>query len=165
VAYQRSLRGHVAASKALALDPSGNLVSTECVSCVYTSPPQRDYVETYAAGSYEPIQRITKGIDGPVALAIDANGVLYVANSPSLARTSCRCRSWISVYEPGSARPVRRITQGINRAAALAIDPWNDLYVANLGSNSVTVYAPGGATPIQRITDGARDPDSLLIVR
>ncbi|MFY9720497.1 MAG: hypothetical protein WAK16_12730, partial [Candidatus Cybelea sp.] len=71
----------------------------------------------------------------------------------------------VSVYEPGSAQPIRRITDGINRPNDLAIDPSDNLYVANLNTSSVTVYSPGGAKLLYRITKGLKFAEALAIGR
>lgn len=161
VRYVRTLSSKVGSVKRLALDSSGDLFVAECVSCYYSSPPRRDYVEGYAVGSYGKLLTITRGINTPVALAVDSKGFLYVAN---LAGSSSGwTRGYISVYAPGSVRPQRRITDGVDHALALAIDPSDNLYVANEGGNSVTVYAPGGAKPTLTIKKGLRYPTSLFI--
>lgn len=46
---------------------------------------------------------------------------------------------------------------------ALAIDPLDRLYVANLGGGTVTVYSPGGANLLQTLRDGIKGPTSLAI--
>jgi DNA-binding beta-propeller fold protein YncE len=93
-----------------------------------------------------------------VALAVDSTGLLYVANSRYGS-------GWVSVYAPGSAHPTQRIRDGINRPTDLAIDPSNNLYVANANANSVTVYSPGGAKLLYTITKGLKFAEALAIGR
>ena len=61
---------------------------------------------------------------------------------------------WVTVYAPQATKPLRKIVAGIGRPIALALDPSDNLYVANGGEGSVTVYAAGGTTLLQTITKG-----------
>jgi DNA-binding beta-propeller fold protein YncE len=162
VKYVRRLHSEAGSVKALALDSADDLIVADCVTCYYSSPPRSDYVEEYASGSYGHLLTITRGIDAPVALAVDSKGLLYVANDPGFA-SSGSSRGWISVYAPGKTQPLRKITDGIDRAVALAIDPSDNLYVANEGGNSVTAYARGATKLMLKITAGLKYPTALFI--
>ncbi len=86
-----------------------------------------------------------------------ASKVLYVANASS---------NEISVYETGSDRPYRKITQGLADPFALAKDRDGNLFVANGGSGAggwVNVYAPGAAEPMRKITRGITKRFSIAV--
>src|SRR5262249_33499736 len=77
------------------------------------------------------------GLSAPSALAFDAHGNLYVANSSP---------GTVSVFAPGSTTPTATLT-GLAGPQALAIDAAGNLYVANSTGTTVSKFAPGGTTP------------------
>ena len=74
------------------------------------------------------MRTITDAIDGVQAMAVDALGVLYVANWPLFPSQP----GWISVYEPGNPMAEYQITEGIDMPVALTLDRDGNAYVANL---------------------------------
>jgi sugar lactone lactonase YvrE len=113
-----------------------------------------------------PLQTITRGVDKPVALASDAVGTMYVANSQPF-RVDGHQGS-VAVYTPGKDLPKRIITKGIANPSALALDGSGNLYVANVNvpkdqPQAVTVYAKGSIKVLRMVTDGVADPRALAI--
>lgn len=96
------------------------------------------------------------GLSGPIGLALDPVGALYVANARD---------STIAVFAPGASGHVAPIRQlggprtKLNVPQGIALDSRRRIYVTNqrhyiLGEGSVTVYAPdaeGNAAPIRMI--------------
>jgi hypothetical protein len=90
-----------------------------------------------------PIGVITDGISGPQALAVDAGGNLYVANSGN---------STVTVYVPDSMTPSITYTSGVNTPFGVAVGTDGTVYVANAaggpsGGGSVTEFPKGSTTP------------------
>lgn len=102
----------------------------------------------------------------PTAIAFDASGNVYVANSSGSTcgttdgEPTCNV---VLVYPPLSKSPSGGITTGIDNPDALAFDSSGNLYVANEGGNTVTVYAAGSGTPSRTISIGIHHPDALAI--
>ena len=69
-----------------------------------------------------PLRKITDGVNQPQGLAVDRNGVLYVANS--LANT-------VTEYRPGESHPFKTISKGIDDPSGLAVDSQGTIYVGN----------------------------------
>ena len=158
--YSRSIVKGINSPVALAFGPSGDLFVANCLRCAYSSPPRPDSVTVYAPGASSPSRTITSGIKGPVALAIDSENRLFVANVPV---PNDKRPGWVSLYSPTGTRPSLTITDHVRVPVALAIDPSADLYVANEYGNSVTVYGDGGKKLLQSITHGVRFPAALAI--
>ena len=56
----------------------------------------------------------------------------------------------VMVYKPGGTTPIRILSKGINRAAAMAFDSAGNLYVIT-GSKTVVVFPPGSTDPSETI--------------
>jgi sugar lactone lactonase YvrE len=146
---------------ALLFDSAGDLYVANCRSCYDYTDPRGGSVTEYAPGSATPIRVLKQGIEAPAALALGANGVLFVADDPFMGKTA------VTVYSASSKKPVRRITDGISGPASLAIGPDGDLYVANYpccgGDDSVTVYSPNGSRLVQKVRRGVKSPTAIAI--
>lgn len=70
----------------------------------------------------------------------------------------------IDVFSVPSYKIVGQIANGINQAEGLATDKKGNLYVSNLGSNTVTVYAQGSTTPKLTLTD-SKGPDDVAVTK
>jgi len=69
---------------------------------------------------------------------------------------------WISVYAPGGSQPVRKVR--VYNPVALALDPSDNLYVANPAKrSSVLVYSAGATKLLLTIKAGVDQPTALLI--
>ena len=150
----------------IALDPAGNVYVTNnqyraTGSGIYPS------VTVYApgaGGTAAPTRTITgahTGMNGPVGIARDAAGNLYVANA---GNSCCGLGNSITVYGAGArgdAAPTATIVggnTGLDAPSGVALDAAGHLYVANADGNSITVYgsrATGNATPSATITGGS----------
>ena len=104
------VRDGISGPQALAIDAGTELYVANEPSPSGSSTP--GWISVYASGSVRPARRITNHVDGPVALALDPAQKLYVANARS---------SSVSVYGPGGAKFLYRITKGIRGAAAMLI--------------------------------------------
>jgi hypothetical protein len=137
---------------ALAIGPSDDLFVANY------SKDGGGFITVYQRGGSKPVLRITKGMQVPEALAVDSKGRLYVAVPDYAVRSG----GWISVYAPGGSQPVRKVR--ISNPVALALDPSDNLYVANLARhNSVLVYSAGATKLLQTIKEGNDQPSALLI--
>jgi DNA-binding beta-propeller fold protein YncE len=95
-------------------------------------------------------------LNGPLGLALDSKGNLYVANSLS---------NQILVYNPTYVQLTRKtITASVSDPYGVAFDSKGNLYVANYGNSSVTVY---DSTEKQKtgstITNGIQYPVKVAI--
>jgi hypothetical protein len=95
------------------------------------------------------------GLNGPWALAFDADGNLYVANSGLNDPATT-----VSVFAPDGTR--KDPLTGLYTPEALAFDADGNLYVANSVIGTVSVFAPGSKTPTATLT-GLNDPTALAL--
>jgi len=106
-------------------------------------------IDVYAAGSTGDVAP-TAAIDGPTglsenAIALDANGNLYVLNS-SGGPVGTGSVTEYSAGSIGDVAPNNTITSsstGINTSQAIAVDAGGKIYVTNQFENSVGIYAAG----------------------
>jgi sugar lactone lactonase YvrE len=107
-------------------------------------------------GSLPPEKGTTKpsgtlnGLNDPHAVAFDANGDLFVANSKGTT---------VSEFAPGSTKPKATLSE-TGHPYALAFDGKGDLFVANFGGTTVSEFAPGSTTPTATLT-GLNHPHVL----
>lgn len=94
---------------------------------------------------YDPSQKnpkpegsITTGIDYAVAIAVDQNSTVYIAN---LMGGSANKGS-IAIYKSGATKPSRTITEGLVNPYSLAVDTKGNVFVTNLDSNTIVGYLP-----------------------
>jgi sugar lactone lactonase YvrE len=131
-ALQRKVTQGVHRPADIALDAAGNLY-------VANGAPH-PHVSIYPRDSASPSRTIDDGIDAPVALTVERDGRLAVANSPRDGPSS------VALYAPGSTKPAATFTNGVDHPSSIALDAGGSLYVANQGSSSspgrgsVTVY-------------------------
>lgn len=152
----------------IAIDSSGNLYVANCETC---NPAPGDFDSTgkdqilvYAPGATTPMRTITAGLDEPVALAIDSQGTLYVANCACGTNGSNTGSNTVTEYANGGTTLTNTIT-GLDIPFAIALDSANNLYVANYGDNTVTKYPQGSTAPSLTITQGVDDPDGINVDR
>ncbi len=108
-------------------------------------------VSVFAPGHTTPLRTLI-GVNSPVALAVDANNTIYVANAGN---------NTISVFQLGHTTPSYTLT-GVKDPTALALDAQGDLFVAESGSNTVAEYARGHTMPTALLT-GVQQPSALAI--
>jgi DNA-binding beta-propeller fold protein YncE len=86
------------------------------------------------------LKTLYNGVDGPIALAVDPAGNLYVAN---------RIAKNVSVYAPNASLPDKTISQGIVKPSHMLFDPAGDLDVLNV--KTVTVYDPSSGALLRTL--------------
>ncbi len=149
---------------------SFNSVSTDGAGQIYaggtgTAPEILVYAAA-SSGTAAPLRTIVGGTGSftyPASMAIDSNGLLYVAdggNTPA-GNALSNMIAVFSASATGNATPIRLI-QGpltqINNARQIALDAAGDLYVANGWDGSILVFAPGAngnVAPARVIATGA----------
>lgn len=151
----------------MAIDSHGNLYVGNCVSCS-TGAQGTDDVLVYAPGATTPMRTISMGVNEPVSLAIDANDDLYVANCPNCglgATVYSGGTDTVTEYSSGSTTASKTInfTSAVDIPFSIAVDPAEDLFVANYEVNSVTEYPPNATSPSKTITNGVSRPASIAI--
>jgi hypothetical protein len=144
----------------LAMDRSGRLYVAQAMSAsgVNAYGPDLGAIKVYRPGAINDsgLVRTINGsatrLNGPSAVALDRSGNIYAANYWGTGPGS------ITVYGPGTeedVRPLRMIAgpaTGLKQPIALALDPHDTLYVANVAT--VTVYPPGAtgdAAPVRTL--------------
>lgn len=85
---------------------------------------------------------ITSGMNAPSGVAIDTNGVLYVANLGN---------NTVTEYKHGATTPFFTITGSLSSPYGIAVDLDGNVFVSNLGTNAVTAYRPHKTTPYATI--------------
>ncbi len=114
----------------------------------------KDYI--YGPGKGMPTHTLSNLFS--VALALDDAGSLYVAqNQGPYGGGGGRVQVFGSLSK--NLALLYTITSRIEEPEAIALDPSNNLYVANDGD--VTVYAPGGTSVIREISAGLKAPHAL----
>jgi hypothetical protein len=89
-----------------------------------------------------PLGSIIDGINGPMGVAVDKQGQVYVVNSGN---------STVTIYPHGSTSPSLTIDKGLWAPAGIGVDSKGNVFVAN-EEQFVTGYRPGRATPFETIS-------------
>lgn len=146
-------------------DPQGNLYAANFGG---SRPADPGSISVYAPLAASPTRVISTGIAGPLAIATDAQGSLYVYNRCAGSFTSkgaCTVKGGsITVYHAGQGSPTRTVTNGIlgdgpypwvGYGTPLAVDSAGNIYVANqhYPQGNVTVYGLGSDDPVRKITN------------
>jgi hypothetical protein len=94
-------------------------------------------------------------INGPGGMAFDANGNLWVTNGGSNGSVLEFSVTRDSANNAMSLTQINSITTGLSNPGRLAFDVAGNLYVTNIGTNSVTIYetADSSLTQIGTISD------------
>jgi hypothetical protein len=165
--------------RSIAFDASGNLYVAEAASSSSSSSSSSSAgsIAVYAVGSGRQMFDVTRGVNSPTAVAISANGVLYVANgAASSSSSSSGTNGSITIYRRGNRKLFRTISNGIGNPIALAFDGAGRLYVLNAtgGSSSsssssssagpsVAVYTRNHTDPALVITAGITAPSAMAV--
>jgi hypothetical protein len=142
----------------IAFDGNGDLFTANCQSCPPVSgSTSGDAVYEYAPPyNGAPIATIpnANGIVNPVALVIDSNNDVFVANNSA---------SSITEYAPPYGSATATLTTGVFNPTALALDATNDLFAAN--NSTVTAWAPPYNNVVSlAIANGVVSPSAIGIV-
>jgi len=79
---------------------------------------------------------------GPVSLAFDARGNLFVANQYVNSNTANRITEFVAGATPGTFGAATTLTDpALNNPVGLAFDAGGDLFAANLGNGTITKLA------------------------
>jgi acylphosphatase len=126
-----------------------------------------------AHGDAKPVQTISgslTGQNGPIGVAVDADGNIYVVNLNSASYDGS-----VTVYAAGStgnvppAHDINGSLTGVQYPQAIALDPKRNIYITNAYNYSVTVYAAGATgnvNPIRTIIGsktGLSDPQGIAL--
>jgi hypothetical protein len=103
-------------------------------------------------------------ISGPGGMAFDANGNLWVTNSDGSTGSVLE----FSVTRDSSNNAtaltqIGRIATGISNPGRLAFDAVGNLYVTNIGTNSVTIYEPVNLTQIGTVASNIQRPLGVAV--
>ena len=121
----------------LVFDANDNLFVANCQSC----PPIAGSASSDAVYEYAPPYNGTPiatishadGVSNPVALVIDSNDDVFVANQSANS---------ITEYALPYGNATATLNSGVSGPSALALDATNDLFAANNTGNNVTAWAP-----------------------
>ena len=127
-------------------------------SVIYIADAYSNAVYIYPPTGFRPspIGSITQGVSGPIAIAVDKKGTLYVANSTA---------DTVTVYPAGQTSPSLTLHQDITAPGAVAVDGARNVWVSNqFGSQgSVVEFAPGKTKPKKIITDVGQNPLGIAV--
>lgn len=101
-----------------------------------------------------PIGKITKGLDGPWGLWVDASGNLYVANSGGS----------VTVYPPGSVEPSAKYTEDLYRPLYVAVDHNGDIFAGNANGTkggTVVEFLAGSSSAYQVLKTPGTEADGM----
>lgn len=132
-----------AASWGLAVDPSGDLVTTDFRNNVV------DYFAPGATAGAAPVKQITGSntqINYPYQAAFDGSGNLYVLNasaSPSITKYSAASITGTGTINATPIAVITSATSNIDGPEGLAVDSTGRIYVGNSQNNTITVFASG----------------------
>lgn len=123
----------------IAFDRSGNLYVSNCgANCgAGGSDALLEYAPPYTGSALSN----ANGIVHPEGVATDSSGNVYVANDPTLVAAGTDNVAVFAAGYKSTDAPAKTITNTINQPGALAIDPLNNLFVANVTGNTITGYA------------------------
>src|SRR5580698_661421 len=134
----------------LVLDSSSNL---------YVVNQAHNTVAVYAPPYAAPPTILSKGLNAPNSVALDAHGNLFVANLNSTPNSVVEFSPPFNVQSD----PVVTITNGVNEQGQIGIGGSANLFVPNQGANTVTEYvAPYTKAPMT-IAGGQSQPVALAI--
>ncbi len=175
-----SITKGISTPRALAFDGKGNVYVVNDAGSSSSWWGSGGSVTVYVGHGTQLLHTITRGLNAPVADAIDGSGNLYVANAggSSSSSSSSGSAGSVTVYRSGHFHLIDTITDGIFGPRALAFDGSGNLYVLNGGSmsssssssassaGSVTIYSHhrlvgtltnGITAPVAMAVDGAGD--------
>ncbi|MFY9861450.1 MAG: hypothetical protein WBD69_08690 [Candidatus Cybelea sp.] len=138
---------------AVAFDHDGYLY----IACI-SAGSGPGYVAIYRPHTSQRLATITSHVNEPVDVAVDRDGMVFIANASHLATRT----GWVGVYAPRTTHPQRLIEDGFSPNEVpwrLAFDGSNNLYAGN--THDVTVYAPGSGTVARTIEHGIDFPHSM----
>lgn len=134
---------------AIAIDPTDGTLYVASILFAGLSPSS--IVFEFPAGSAIPSAALSakNGIGRVKAIAVDKNGMLYVANQkPALSHFATN----IVEFPKGATTPSVTITGGVAVPSGLGVDGSGNVYLVDSGS--IEIYGPGAQTaPSKRITD------------
>src|SRR5580704_9259300 len=122
---------------------------------------------THLAGQ---AMRILPGpvVSGPILIPLahpKANAIGWPKKKKPSILFVADCDSGVLMYDPTkpNSSPIGSITSGTDCPYGAAVDKAGNLYVANIGNNSVTVYSKGSGSPSMTITDAVSSPYSVAV--
>jgi sugar lactone lactonase YvrE len=133
---------------AIALDSQAN---------VYVASYYANQVVRYAPGLGEQLEKISAGIHGPTALALNETGTLFVANNAGVHS--------ITVYDQGSRTPSHEVRHELTNPMALALQASGNLYLVDNGgrasNGAVDVISTKSWKVVGRLSRGISHPTAI----
>lgn len=123
--------------------------ATQSDPWLYVSGYNNGVVEIYDLATFNTkIGVITTGLMNPAGLTLDAQGTLYVANSPHTGGGN------VTIYPAGATSPSLTLSQGLDQPTDVVVDNVGNVYVTNRSSSSpgIVVFPPGQTVPSETIT-------------
>jgi len=116
---------------------------TKSGQILFVADPNDNQVLMYdpTQANPSPLGSITEGINGPMGVAVDKLGQVYVVNIGN---------NTVTIYPHGSVSPSLTIEKGLWAPAGIGVDSKGNVFVAN-EEQFVTGYRPGRKTPFETI--------------
>jgi serine/threonine-protein kinase len=132
-------------------------VAVDSNGTLYVSNNVAGTVVEYQKGQTSPSATIS-GLGGPLGLALDHHGNLYVADE-RFNFIGCIWR-----FKPGSTKGTQLNFAGITYPASVAVDAKDDVYVTvQTYPPVINVYRVGKTSPVRTITQGIVSPYMLAL--
>ena len=159
-AYAEKAQGDVA--PAFKLFSGGWGLAVDAQGYMYMSTTGNSFVvyAPNARGDATPVRTVAgpdTNLNGSTGIAVDDDGDVYIGDDGYAGSGPY----YVTVYPPGAngdVAPIQTISgsnTGINAPWSVAVDSEHNIYVDNVGADSITVFAAGAngnATPIQTIS-------------
>lgn len=129
---------------------------------VYVINAKGGPILVFPPGSSSSNPRQLTGFYYPTSLAFDSSWNMYVVDQ--LYGTSGPLGAVLEIEAGSSGASMKDLRlKGLDFPVGIAIDSSNDIFVSNLGTNTVAEYAAGSKKPMRTISKGVCDPVYLAL--
>ncbi|HEY2555447.1 MAG TPA: NHL repeat-containing protein [Candidatus Cybelea sp.] len=111
------------------------------------------FIYSTKGGYATQVGTVTQGLSGPLGIAIDKGGALYVPNVNAAN---------VTIYPAGQTSPSLTLSQDLPVPSYIAVDRSGNVWVSNAElPGSVVEFPKGSSTPSTVLTNGINGPEGL----